>query len=137
MKTKILIAIIGILVTLGVLILSLKTKVDWTRMQSIEVYTDSTEWKDFEKTKDVDLKSKAHYSLNLEQARRLFGKAKTEVQIITIWKKYKYAVVYFNEGKPLRLKVSNYGGFFLVLNYGRKYDVKEADLADWNRLWSN
>jgi hypothetical protein len=137
MKTKILIAIIGILVTLGVLILSLKTKVDWTRMQSIEVYTDSTEWKDFEKTKDVDLKSKAHYSLNLEQARRLFGKAKTEVQIITIWKKYKYAVVYFNEGKPLRLKVSNYGGFFLVLNYGRKYDVKKADLADWNRLWSN
>jgi hypothetical protein len=137
MKTKILIAIIGILVTAGVLVLSLKTKIDWTKMQSIEVYTDSTTWKDFEKMRDVDLKSKAHYTLDLEQSKKLFGKAKTELQIVTIWKGHKYAVAYFTGQKPLRLKVSNYGGFFLVLNFGRKYELKEADLADWNKLWSN
>jgi hypothetical protein len=137
MKTKILIAIIGILVTAGVLVLSLKTKIDWTKMQSIQVYTDSTTWKDFEKMKDVDLNTKAHYTLDLEKAKKLFGKAKTEMQFVTIWKGHKYAVAYFNGQKPLRMKVSNYGGFFLVLNFGRKYEVKEADLADWNKLWSN
>ena len=136
MKTKILVAIIGILVTAGVLVLSLKTKIDWKKMQSIEVYTDSTTWKDFEKMEDVDLNGKAHYTLDLEKAKKLFGKAKTEVQIVTIWKDYKYVVVYFNEGKPLRLKVSNYGGFFLVLNFGRKYQVPENVLDEWNKLWN-
>jgi hypothetical protein len=136
MKTRIIIAVIGILVTIGVLVLSLKTKIDWTKMQSVEVYTDSTLWKDFEKMNDVDLNSRAHHTLDLEQAKKLFSKAKTEVQIVTIWKEYKYAVVYFNEGKPLRLKVSNYDGFFLVLNFGRKYDVPEKVLEDWNKLWN-
>jgi hypothetical protein len=136
-KTKILIAIIGITVTAGVLVLSLKTKIDWTKIQSVEVYTDSTHWKDFEKMKDVDLNSRAHYNLDLDQAKKLFGKAKTEVQIITVWKGYKYAVVYFSEGKPLRLKVSDYGGFFLVLNFGRKYEIRKPDLQAWNTLWKN
>ena len=137
MKTKILIAVIGILVTIGVLVLSLKTKIDWTKMQAVEVYKDSAVWKDFEKMKDVDLDSKEHYTLNLEQAKKIFSKSKTEVQIVTVWREYKYAVVYFNEGKPLRLKVSNYGGFFLVLNFGRKYEVKKADLEEWETLWRN
>jgi hypothetical protein len=137
MRIRILVALLAVIVTAGVLVLKIKTRIDWTKMQSIEVYTDSSEWKDFEKMKDVDLNSKAHYTLDLEQAKELFGKAKTEMQIVTIWKEYKYAVVYFNEGKPLRLKVSNYGGFFLVMNFGRKYKVKEADLANWNKLWSN
>jgi hypothetical protein len=137
MRTRILVALLAVIVTAGVLVLKIKTKIDWTKMQSIEVYSDSTTWKDFEKMRDVDLNSKAHYTLNLEQAKKVFGKAKTEVQIVTVWKEFKYAVVYYNEGKPLRLKVSNYGGFFLVLNFGRKYEIKEADLADWNKLWSN
>jgi hypothetical protein len=87
--------------------------------------------------REVDLDSRVHYTLNLEQAKKLFGKAKTEAQILTIWKEYKYAVVYFNEGKPLRLKVSDYGGFFLVMNFGRKYQVKDEDLEAWNTLWRN
>lgn len=137
MKTKILVALIGILVTVGVLVLSFKTKIDWRKMQAVEVYTDSTEWKAFEKMKDVDLDSKAHYSLNLEQAKELFDKAKTEVQFLTVWRGYRYAVVYFEEGKPLRLKVSNDGAFFIVLNFGRKYEIRKADLEAWNRLWRN
>jgi hypothetical protein len=137
MRTRILVALLAVIVTAGVLVLKIKTRIDWEKMQAIEVYTDSTIWKDFEKMKDVDLDSKAHYTLDLEQAKKLFGKAKTEAQILTIWKEYKYAVVYFNEGKPLRLKVSNYGGFFLVLNFGRKYQVKDEDLEAWNTLWKN
>jgi hypothetical protein len=137
MRARILVALLAVIVTAGVLVLKVKTRIDWEKMQAIEVYTDSTIWKDFEKMKDVDLDSKAHYTLNLEQAKILFEKAKTEVQIVTIWKEYKYAVVYFNEGKPLRLKVSNYGGFFLVLNFGRKYQVKDEDLEAWNTLWKN
>jgi hypothetical protein len=105
-------------------------------MQSIEVYSDSSTWKDFEKMKDVDLDSRAHYTLNLEQAKKLFGKSKSEAQILTIWKEYKYAVVYLNEGKPLRLKVSDYGGFFLVLNFGRKHQIPENVLDEWNKLWN-
>ena len=137
MKTRILIATIGIIATLGVLVLSLKTKIDWTKMQAIEVYTDSTTWKDFENMKDVDLDSKAHYTLDLEPAKKLFGRAGTEIQFLTIWDGHKYAVVYFNEGKPLRLKVSNHGGFFLVLNFGRKYQVRKADMDAWKKLWGN
>jgi hypothetical protein len=137
MRTRILVALLAVIVTAGVLVLKIKTKIDWEKMQGIEVYTDSAIWKDFEKMKDVDLDSRANYTLDLEQAKKLFGKAKTEAQILTIWKEYKYAVVYFSEGKPLRLKVSNYGGFFLVMNFGRKYQIKDEDLAAWNSLWKN
>ena len=137
MRTRILVALLAVIVTAGVLVLKIKTKIDWEKMQAIEVYADSTTWKDFEKMREVDLDSRAHYTLNLEQAKKLFEKARTEAQILTIWKEHKYAVVYFNEGKPLRLKVSNYGGFFLVLNFGRKYQVKDEDLEAWNTLWRN
>jgi hypothetical protein len=137
MRTRILVALLAVIVTAGVLVLKIKTKIDWEKIQGIEVYTDSAIWKDFEKMKDVDLDSRANYTLDLEQAKKLFGKAKTEAQILTIWKEYKYAVVYFSEGKPLRLKVSNYGGFFLVMNFGRKYQIKDEDLAAWNSLWKN
>jgi hypothetical protein len=137
MRARILVALLAVVVTAGVLVLKVKTKIDWSKMQTIEVYQDSTTWKDFEKMKDVDLDSRVHYTMNLEQAKKLFGKAKTEVQILTVWKGFKYTVIYFEEGKPLRLKVSNYGGFFVVLNYGRQLQVKEADLADWNTFWGN
>jgi hypothetical protein len=137
MRTTILIVLLGIIVAAGVFWLKTKTRIDWSKMQSIEVYTDSTLGKDFEKMKDVDLKNKAHYNLDTEQARKLFEKAKTEVQIVTIWKGYRYAVIHFNEGKPLRLKVSDYGGFFVVLNFGRKLEIPEADIDAWNKLWES
>lgn len=136
MRARILVALLAVIVTAGVLVLKIKTRIDWNKMQSIEVYTDSTLGKDFEKMEDVDLRDKAHYTIDPVQARKLFEKAKTQVQIVTVWKEYRYAVVHFSEGKPLRLKVSNYGGFFLVLNFGRKYEVREADLEEWNKLWA-
>jgi len=137
MRTTILIVLLGIIVAAGVFWLKTKTRIDWSKMQAIEVYTDSTLGKDFEKMEDVDLKNKAHYSLDREQARKLFEKAKTEVQIVTIWKEYKYAVVYFSGQKPLRLKVSNNDGFFLVLNYGRKFQISDEYLEEWNALWKS
>jgi hypothetical protein len=136
MRARILVALLAVIVTAGVLVLSLKTKIDWTKMQSIEVYADSTTWKDFEKMRDIDLNSKVHYALNLEQAGKLFGKAKTKVQIVTVWKEHRYAVAYFSGQKPLRLKISNYGGFFLVMNFGRKYQIPENVLDEWNKLWN-
>jgi hypothetical protein len=137
MRTTILIVLLGIIVAAGVFWLKTKTRIDWSKMQAIEVYTDSTLGKDFEKMEDVDLKNKAHYSLDREQARKLFEKAKTEVQIVTIWKEYRYAVVYFSGQKPLRLKVSNNDGFFLVLNYGRKFQISDEYLEEWNALWKS
>ncbi len=135
MKTRVLVALLAVIVTAGVLVLKLKTKVDWDKLQSIEVYTDSTLGKEFEKSGDVDLSGKAHYTINVEQAKALLKRSKAEVQVLTVWKDYKYAVATFSEGIPLRMKVSKYGGFFFILNYGRKYQLRESDIEAWDRLW--
>ncbi len=126
---------LAVIVTAGVLVLKVKTRIDWNKLQSVEVYADSTLWKDFEKMEDVDLRGKAGYALDLEQARALLKRSRTEVQVLTVWKDHRYAIAHFSEGKPLRLKVSTDGGFFFVLNYGRKYEIREADLEAWNKLW--
>lgn len=135
MRARILVALLAVIVTAGVLVLKIKTRIDWNKLQSVEVYSDTALGKDFEKMKDVDLQGKARYTLDVEQARALLKRSRTEVQVVTIWKGHKYAIAHFSEGKPLRLKVSNNGGFFFVLNYGRKYEIREADLEAWNKLW--
>jgi hypothetical protein len=136
MRTRILVALLAVIVTAGVLVLKLKTKVNWDKLVSVEVYTDSTLGKDFEEMKDVDLSGKAHFTVDPEQAKALLKGSKTEVQILTVWRDYRYAVAHFSEGKPLRLKLSNDGGFFFVLNYGRKYEIRESDMEAWNKLWT-
>jgi hypothetical protein len=135
-RTRLLVALLAVIVTAGVLVLKVKTKIDWDKLQSIEVYTDSTLGKDFEKMEDVDLTRKAHHGLDLEKAKLLLEKSKTEVQVVTVWKGHQYAVATFSEGKPLRLKVSNYGGFFFVLNFGRKYQIRKSDIDAWDKLWA-
>ncbi|HLO79420.1 MAG TPA: hypothetical protein VK166_00590 [Chitinophagaceae bacterium] len=136
MRTRLLVALLAVIVTAGVLVLKLKTNINWDKLQSIEVYTDSTVGENFEKMSDMDLSGKEHYKLDIEQAKPILKRAKTEVQLLTIWKSYKYAVAHFSEGKPLRMKISDYGGFFLILNYGRKYQVRESDIEAWEKLWA-
>lgn len=135
-RTKILVALFAVIVSAGVLVLKLKTKVDWDKLQSIEVYTDTSLGKNFEKMEEVELSGKPHYLLDLEKARPLLKRSKTKVQVLTIWKDYRYAIARFSEGKPLRMKVSRDDGFFFVLNFGRKYQIDEADIDAWEKLWA-
>jgi hypothetical protein len=135
MRTRVLVALLAVIVTAGVLVLKLKTRINWDKLVSIEVYTDSTVDDNFEKMSDIDLSGKQHYKVDIEQAKPILKSAKAEVQLLTIWKSYEYAVANFTEGKPLRMKVSDYGGFFLILNYGRKYQVRKSDIEAWEKLW--
>lgn len=136
-RTKILVALFAVIISAGVLVLKLKTKVDWDKLQSIEVYTDTSLGRNFEKMEEIELSGKVHHLLDLEKARPLLKRSRTKAQVVTIWKGYSYAVARFSEGKPLRMKVSGDGGFFFVLNFGRKYQIDDADMDAWGKLWAD
>lgn len=108
------------------------TCIKWNELKSLKICVwprninvDALPWSKIDSLKSVEL--------DINKVKPILESSECRNREVTVWKDYYLGIVSLNNGKRIRIMISDYGGFMYDLSK-KFYFVSSANSVDWNNL---
>lgn len=115
---------------------NMKNNLSWDNLLVFKVCTTELPNTNFSTISTKDIDSLSFIYVNINEAKDVLKKSKA-IDKSYLWKGAILGIMRFSDGKEYKVKISNYGAFFEIIELKQKFEIRENEASNtWYKIIS-